>query len=82
MEDQVNELAGQIPQGEVEGTWRADPPKKPHWLPTNELRWKGTKVAQLTSKINAPRSDRILEQKWICHKDDEMKEEWREVPVV
>jgi len=71
-----------IPMREEPAPWTAPPPKKPVWLPTNNLQWKKIPVKQLTSSINAPRVDRVLQQKWIRHDDDKMKEEWRDVPEV
>ena len=48
------------------------------WVLTNCLRWKKIPVKQLTSAINAPRVDRVLQQKWVSSNE----EDWRDVPEV
>jgi len=76
MENEFEVTGGETKQ------WVSPPPKQADWLPTNYLRWKKIPVLQLTSKINAPRSDRVLQQRWIKQEDEEMKEDWRDIPEV
>ena len=67
---------------ENDRVYEAQPVKKLTWLVTKELRWKTVPVKQLSVKLNAPRVDRILQQKWMCEVSDRIKYEWREVPLV
>jgi len=67
---------------EHDRVYEAQPVKKLTWLTTKELRWKTVPVAQLSAKLNAPRMDKKLQQKWICEVSDRIKYEWRDVPLV